>query len=144
MCNVNWYWDNSFPVQLCKMYGFLKMCMLFITLKKATLSECVDEAIFCKHVGKYLAGNVFRIEKVQSESECSMYCLRYRSCLSANYKITGKHKGKCELNSKVLKDLSSKKNMHHSEYVHLEKVRRIVVTYEQQHHCYKCIIFKVM
>ncbi|XP_028396191.1 uncharacterized protein LOC114520165 [Dendronephthya gigantea] len=86
------------------------------------LSECTDEAMFRKHVGKYLANNVFRTEKAQSESECSMYCLRHRSCLSVNYKTAGKHKGKCELNSKVAKDLSSKENGHYSEYVHLEKV----------------------
>ena len=130
MCNVKLVFRRFIPLQLVKMYGLLKMSMLlYITLKKATQSGRANEAVLRKHVGKYLAENVFRTEKAQSESECGMYCLRYRSCLSVNYKIAGNHKGKCELNSKAAKDLSSKENMQYSGYVILEKVRRIIITY---------------
>ncbi|XP_028396193.1 uncharacterized protein LOC114520167 [Dendronephthya gigantea] len=102
------------------MYSLLKACLLFTTLQKAKLCECTSEAVFRKHVGKYLAGKVLRTEKAQSESECGMYCLRHRSCLSVNYKTAGVHKGKCELNNAVVKDLSKKKR--YSDDVYLEKV----------------------
>ena len=100
----------------------MRACLLLLILRSAILSEGMKESVFRRDVGSHLVNHVFRAERAKSESECGMYCLRYSTCFSVNYKIGGVVKGLCELNSKPTEKRNEKE--HNPEYIYLEKVRK--------------------
>ena len=76
--------------------------------------------IFGKHV--------IKIEKNRSELACGSLCSRENSCVSVNYKKSGKDQGICELNNKTLED-SDKDGRKKGEFVNLAIVERVTQKY---------------
>ncbi|XP_028414912.1 uncharacterized protein LOC114537999 [Dendronephthya gigantea] len=78
---------------------FQKFAVSFIVF---VLSECSKEAVFRRNKQKYLANHVIETKQATSEFECGLLCDRHSLCTSANYKTSGKDKGRCELNNKTI------------------------------------------
>ncbi|XP_028393418.1 neurexin-4-like [Dendronephthya gigantea] len=84
------------------------------------------QAVFSKTTGKYLANHVIETKHAETELECSMHCLEHGSCMSANYKISGNGKGRCELNSKTIQDTSDDDgSCSNPEFKHLHIINKI-------------------
>ena len=82
------------------------------------------QAIYRKSKGKYLGNYVIRTTKAQFEQECATHCFRDSACASVNFKISGKEKGLCELNSKVL-DEKSNEGTQDLDFNHLDIIKRV-------------------
>ena len=83
------------------------------------------QAFFHRTEGKYLANNVIRTEQTASELDCAALCSRESSCESVNYKMSGKKKGLCELNSKTLEAGSEEDEREISEFINLRIIDRV-------------------
>ena len=109
----------------CTMKVLLSICALFLISKILQLGECSMQAAFHRSKGKYLANHVIATKQATSESECGIYCIRDGSCLSANYKTSGVGKGRCELNNKIIQDISEADQETKPEYNYLYVIKEV-------------------
>ena len=95
--------------------------MLFVRLEFLFLffgsGLCMEQILFHKQAAKYLPDSVIATRDVESELECSVFCRRYKGCLSVNYKVSGLDKGLCELNNNTISEEVAVTDDH---YVYLE------------------------
>ena len=106
----------------------LNICALVSISKILQPGKCqiIHQAMFRKHEQKYLANHVIDKKHADTESECFMNCVGYRSCASVNFKTSGSGKGLCELNSKTLRDTSyADGSMYNPEFTHFYKVTKV-------------------
>lgn len=81
-------------------------------------------ALFQRNPGRYLRNHTIRSSKQESEIDCGTSCLNKPDCVSVNFKVKGKRKGSCELNSKTINEipLETQKD---AEYIYLEIFERV-------------------
>ncbi|XP_028402775.1 uncharacterized protein LOC114525589 [Dendronephthya gigantea] len=117
------------------MSGLLSICALVFISRILQPGECsVAEALFRKIDGKYLANYVIEKKHTETELECSMHCVAHGSCVSVNYKTSGIGKGRCELNSKTLKDTSDDdESTRNPDFKHLYIIEKKPITISTQH-----------
>ena len=103
------------------------ICVLIFMISKIPQGECsIKQAAFLINKQRYLAYHVIETKQAESELQCGMHCVRVRSCVSVNYKISGIGKGLCELNNKTLLEISDADgNMHNSEFNHLDIIKKV-------------------
>jgi hypothetical protein len=103
------------------------ICVLIFMISKIPQGECsIKQAVFLINKQRYLAYHVIETKQAESELQCGMHCVRVRSCVSVNYKISGIGKGLCELNNKTLLEISDADgNMHNSEFNHLDIIKKV-------------------
>ena len=85
------------------------------------------QAVFQREKQKYLANHVIETRKAEDELTCALYCIGHDSCASVNYKISGAHKGLCELNNETSQKASGNDEQTNSEFIYLyifKKVRK--------------------
>ena len=88
--------------------------------------QCLThQAPFGRKVKKYLANHVIESIQTNSDLECAMHCVRYESCASVNYKVSGVGKGLCELNNKALHEVSSSYEETKPEFNHLYVIEKV-------------------
>lgn len=91
------------------MHVLLRIFLFYFISNVLQPSECTQEAVLHRHVGKYLTNHVLRTEQTESEFQCVTHCVGHSStCASVNYKISGTDVGKCELNSQALQAATMK------------------------------------
>ena len=83
-----------------------------------------SEIIFQRRPGHYLGNYMIRSLKTESEFDCSYECFNKPECVSVNFKVEGKNKGLCELNSETLEDLPEE-GQSDSEYVYFQVDTRV-------------------
>ena len=109
---------------------------LFLILKSQLLVESSKQAFFRKNKHTYLANYIIATKLANTELECGLHCLRHGSCTSANYKISGIGKGRCELNNKMMQESSDDGEEISAEYNHLYIIR----TARKFYRSYSCCI----
>ncbi len=80
---------------------FVRLQLLFVFFGSGL---CMEQILLHKQAAKYLPDSVIARRDVESELECSVFCRRYKGCLSVNYKVSGLGQGLCELNNKTISD----------------------------------------
>ena len=107
------------------MYGFDRIiCLALPLLVILNRGRCANKAVFRKIKGKYLPNSVFKTLETTDELHCTSYCSRDGSCVSVNFKISGKDRGLCELNSRTMKDVNDEQNK--AEFNYLGIVTRVI------------------
>ncbi|XP_028398876.1 lactadherin-like [Dendronephthya gigantea] len=109
------------------MAALQSICALILISKIFQSGECqiIHQAVFRKEQQKYLANHVIDTKHAHTESECYIYCVRDKSCVSVNFKTSGTGEGLCELNSKTLQEISyADESKHNAEFNHLYKVEK--------------------
>ena len=79
----------------------------------------MSEAVFYKSAQTHLANHVVAKKKASNAFECSQHCMRFASCKSINYKISGIGKGLCELNDKTIQETIDADKEANPEFSHL-------------------------
>ena len=97
--------------------------LTFIFLVILNRGRCHNEAVFRKIKGKYLRDYVYTTMKTTNELHCTTHCSRDGSCVSVNFKISGRDRGLCELNSAKIKEASDGHN--NKEFDYFEIVSRV-------------------
>ena len=100
-----------------------KLFLALLLLAAFQRGMCVEEAVFRKIKGKYLPKIAFKTLNTRNALDCGSYCSRDQYCASVNYKISGKNRGLCELNSERMKDVDSGEN--NEEFNYLEILTRV-------------------
>ena len=115
----------TFKTCVCAIMAVVLSICAFLLISKITRpGECsTTQALFRRNVRKYLANHVVETKQAGSENECGMYCVRHRSCASANYKTSGVGKGLCELNNKKLQEISDADDKTNLEFNHLDVIK---------------------
>ena len=101
------------------------MCLWIVSWYIFNLPHVACEnTLFQRKPGQYLRNYMIRSLKQESEISCSMSCLNEPDCVSVNFKVKGKGKGSCELNSKILKEIPEE-TQNDVEYIYLEIFERV-------------------
>ena len=112
--------------------------LALVSLVFLNRGKCTTEAVYRKIKGKYLPDNAYKILKTNNELHCSSYCSSDASCVSVNFKTSGKESGLCELNNKAMAENDGQNN---AEYNYLGIVTRVgSCVYEQLCYCVFIII----
>ena len=90
--------------------------------------QCLTkQVVFRREEHKYLPNHVIESRQAEDELMCAMDCVGHDSCASANYKVSGTHKGLCELNSEIsqekLRDQEQTKLVY--DYNHLYVFKKV-------------------
>ena len=97
----------------------LTFCVLLLLFKIPQPVECLKQAVFRRNMQKYLANHVIATKQAATELECGLHCVADGSCSSVNYKISGKGKGRCELNNETNGEMSDANEEFNPEFNHL-------------------------
>jgi hypothetical protein len=105
----------------------LIICALIFVSQITQPGEClIEQAIFRRKEKTYLANHVIKTKQTETELECGMHCVEHGSCASINYKTSGIGKGLCELNSKILQEISDVDgSLHNPEFNHFYIIKKV-------------------
>ena len=111
------------------MADLVSICALIFISRILQPGECVFvQAVLRKKNGKYLANHVIETKHAKTDGECCRRCIGHGSCVSVNYKTSGIGKGRCELNSKTLQDISDDDgSTSNSEFRHIYIIKKVKI-----------------
>ena len=103
--------------------------VLFVCSTFVTVISTTNKVLFKKKEGVYLTGSLIQQVQANSEFECGAFCSKEPNCQSVNFKVAGKGRRNCELNSGTLQEDSStnsnqEKCVMDPEWIYLEMVKK--------------------